>query len=84
VSRLAVSASSVGDLQTIFYLALVGGILLTLTLFLLGVGFAGLPAFFRRPGHRLLASLITGALAFTSVFIAATSGILVYAVGHRG
>jgi hypothetical protein len=81
---MVLAGSEVGDLQTIFYLALVGAVILGLALFLLAVGFSQLPGFFKEPGHRLLASLVTGAFTAALVFIAAVSGALFYAVGHRG
>jgi len=78
------AGSSVGDLQTVFYLVLVGGIILALGLFFLGVGFTQLPGLFHQSGHRLLAGLITGAFAVALLFIVAVGGALVYGVGHRG
>ncbi|HEY8740002.1 MAG TPA: hypothetical protein VIN56_05380 [Candidatus Dormibacteraeota bacterium] len=77
------ATSEMGQLQTVFYIALVGGVLVGFTLFLLAVGAVTLRRFLRRPGHRLLASLIAGALGLMFTFIAATSAALVYVLSHH-
>ncbi|MDQ6748081.1 MAG: hypothetical protein M3010_08275 [Candidatus Dormibacteraeota bacterium] len=79
-----IATSEMGQLQTVFYIVLVGGTIIAMALFLVGVGFGTLPAFYRRQEHRLLAALIGGALVFTLAFILATSGLLVYSVSRRG
>jgi hypothetical protein len=79
-----IGASEMGQLQTVFYIVLVGGVIVGLALFLVGVGLATLPPFYRRADHRLLANLIGGALLFTLAFIAVMSGLVVYSVGHHG
>ena len=78
-----IATSEMGQLQTVFYIVLVGGIIITFALFLLGVGFATVPAVFRKPGHRLLAGLITGALVFTLGWIVAISATLIYSVSRH-
>ena len=78
-----IAASEMGQLQTVFYIVLIGGTIIGFALFLVGVGLATVPAVFRQPGHRLLASLITGALVFTLGWILFVSATLVYAVGHH-
>ena len=77
------ATSEMGQLQTVFYIVLVGGTIIVFALFLLGVGFATLPAFFRRPEHRLLASLIAGALVLALGFVGVMSGVILYSVGRH-
>lgn len=78
-----IATSEMGQLQTVFYIVLTGGTIILFTLFLVGVGFATLPAVFRRPGQRLLASLIAGALVFTFGWILVVSAGIVYAVSRH-
>lgn len=78
-----IATSEMGQLQTVFYIVLVGGIIISFALFLLGVGFATVPAVFRKPGQRLLASLIAGALVFTFGWILVISATLIYTVSHH-
>ncbi|HEV1997615.1 MAG TPA: hypothetical protein VGR61_05750 [Candidatus Dormibacteraeota bacterium] len=78
-----IATSEMGQLQTVFYIVLTGGTIVLFSLFLVGVGLATLPAVFRRPGQRLLASLIAGALVFTFSWILVVSAGIIYAVSRR-
>lgn len=78
-----IATSEMGQLQTVFYIVLTGGTIIVFALFLIGVGFATVPAVFHRPGQRLLASLITGALVFTFGWILVVSAGIIYAVSHH-
>jgi hypothetical protein len=78
-----IATSEMGQLQTVFYIVLIGGTIIGFALFLLGVGFATVPSFFRKPEHKLLASLITAALVFTLGWILFMSATIIYAVSHN-
>ncbi|MFN2465794.1 MAG: hypothetical protein ABR598_05945 [Candidatus Dormibacteria bacterium] len=78
-----IAASEMGQLQTVFYIVLIGGTLIAMALFLIGVGFVTLPRFYRRPDHRLMAGLIGGALLFTLSFIAVMSALVICSVSRH-
>ena len=68
-----------GDLQTYFYLALISGFMIALTLLLIGIAAAGLRRWFRQ-GHQqsvLTFWLVGGAITLTLLFIiVGTAGVL--------
>lgn len=73
----------VGDLQTYFYLVLLGGALSLWALLLAGVGLARLVPFARQGEHRLMATLIGGMLVLAIAFVlAAAVGLVVVGTGH--
>jgi hypothetical protein len=68
-----------GSLQTFFYLALISGFMIGLTLLLIGIAAAGLRRWFRQ-GHEqsvLTFWLVGGAITLTLLFIiVGTAGVL--------
>jgi hypothetical protein len=68
-----------GNIQTFFYLALIGGFMIGLTVLLIGIAAAGLRRWFRQ-GHDqsvLTFWLVGGAITLTLLFIVlGTAGVL--------
>ena len=79
-----IAASSVGELQTVFYLVLVTVVIVGLALLFLGIGYAELVGFARDPAHRLMSSLIGAGLTLALLFIVAVSGAFLYSVTGHG
>ena len=67
-----------GALQTYFYLALIGLVMLGLTLTLVGIATVGLVRFLRSGQSLLTGVLIGGGIALTLAFTLFTTGLAVY------
>ncbi|MFN2464622.1 MAG: hypothetical protein ABR573_12065 [Candidatus Dormibacteria bacterium] len=76
--------SSVGDLQTIFYLVLVSAMIVGLALLFLGVGYADLVGFAREPGHRGMAALVAVAFTLALLFIGVVGVSILVTVSRHG
>lgn len=68
------------ELQTIFYLALVIGLMLTFVFVFLGIGLTQWVGLVREGEHPLIASIVGFTLLGALVFIVVSAGIIVHSI----